>query len=159
MSDPVNKQPETSYLVRFPDCDPFNHLNNARYLDYFMNAREDHLLQYYGFSPYQQIKESGESWVVVQNQIAYLRPALLMETVRIRSVLRYWGDKSILVEMTMWDNAGSRAKALLWSTFVHYNIRTQQSVPHSDELRDRFRHLEDPFPEPVSFADRVSGLR
>ena len=30
-------------MTRFSDCDPFGHLNNARYIDYFINAREDHL--------------------------------------------------------------------------------------------------------------------
>ena len=28
-------------IIRFQDCDPYSHLNNGRYLDYFMNARED----------------------------------------------------------------------------------------------------------------------
>ena len=29
--------------VRFQDCDPFGHLNNARYIDYFLNARQDQI--------------------------------------------------------------------------------------------------------------------
>ncbi len=27
--------------IRFQDCDPFNHLNNAAYINYLINARED----------------------------------------------------------------------------------------------------------------------
>jgi len=34
--------------IRFQDCDPFNHLNNSKYIDYFINTREDQLLEYYG---------------------------------------------------------------------------------------------------------------
>ncbi len=34
-----NKEPETQIVIRFQDCDPFGHLNNARYIDYFVNAR------------------------------------------------------------------------------------------------------------------------
>ena len=41
---------ESSHLIRFPDCDPFNHLNNARYLDYFINAREDQVWDAYGIN-------------------------------------------------------------------------------------------------------------
>jgi len=36
-----NKILQSTYQVRFQDSDPFRHLNNARYLDYFVNARED----------------------------------------------------------------------------------------------------------------------
>jgi acyl-CoA thioester hydrolase len=35
----LEKVPESEALIRFPDCDPFNHLNNSRYIDYFINAR------------------------------------------------------------------------------------------------------------------------
>ena len=31
--------PETIHRVHFQDCDMLGHLNNARYLDYFLNAR------------------------------------------------------------------------------------------------------------------------
>ncbi|WP_192348725.1 hypothetical protein [Algoriphagus sp. Y33] len=36
---PVEKIPESNSVIRFQDYDPFNHLNNARYIDYFINAR------------------------------------------------------------------------------------------------------------------------
>ena len=44
----VPKVLESNMKIRFQDCDPFNHLNNAAYLNYFMNAREDHLIENYG---------------------------------------------------------------------------------------------------------------
>ena len=69
----IIKRPESRVLIRFPDCDPFNHLNNSRYLDYFINAREDHLYLHYQFNPYEYAKEKLLAWVVTQNQISYLR--------------------------------------------------------------------------------------
>jgi acyl-CoA thioesterase FadM len=39
--------PKSFYTIRFGDCDLFGHLNNARYLDYFINAREEHLKERY----------------------------------------------------------------------------------------------------------------
>jgi acyl-CoA thioester hydrolase len=73
----TNNTFESEAVIRFPDCDPFNHLNNARYLDYFMNAREDHLMRGMDFNIYQVAQAQGISWVVGRNQIAYLRPAML----------------------------------------------------------------------------------
>ena len=48
-SDTLPQELESTTHIRFQDCDPFGHLNNAQYLDYFMNAREDHLLANYAF--------------------------------------------------------------------------------------------------------------
>src|SRR5215218_5334670 len=103
---------ESSSLIRFPDCDPFNHLNNARYIDYFINAREDHLRAQLDFNIYAYAREHGRSWVVRQNQIVYLRPAFLMEVVVIDSTVLRFGDKDILVEMKMWDEAKSKLKSV-----------------------------------------------
>ncbi len=44
----MNKTPHSLYTIRFTDCDPFGHLNNGRYIDYLLNAREDHLKTEYG---------------------------------------------------------------------------------------------------------------
>jgi acyl-CoA thioester hydrolase len=100
----LQKTWESKSLIRFPDCDPFNHLNNSRYLDYFINAREDHLLKFHHFNIYELAREKGISWVVSKNQIVYLRPALLMETVVIQSTLGRMDEKEILVEMSMWNS-------------------------------------------------------
>lgn len=155
----MEKTPFSKYQIRFPDCDPFNHLNNARYLDYFMNAREDHLMKYYQFSPYQRIKEAGTSWVVSENRIAYIRPALLMEEVLISSSLRRWGDSDVQVEMLMWDKDQSKIKSVLWARFVHFNIRTQKVESHTPDLTERFQVLENPFPSAMSFEERTKELK
>ena len=49
---------ESKVLIRFSDCDPFNHLNNARYIDYFINAREDQLLANINFNIYIILRQS-----------------------------------------------------------------------------------------------------
>ena len=78
---------ESKAKIRFQDCDPFNHLNNGSYINYFMNHREDQLIEHYNIDVYNMAKAEGKSWVSNSNQIAYLRPALLMETVVIESQL------------------------------------------------------------------------
>src|SRR5215216_1790987 len=97
------KRPESIVIIRFPDCDPFNHLNNARYIDYFINAREDHLVTNLNFNIYHHAAQFGLSWVVGKNQIAYLKPAFLMETVVIDSTLLKLGEREVSVEMRMWN--------------------------------------------------------
>ena len=150
---------ESKVLIRFPDCDPFNHLNNARYIDYFINAREDHIMANLNFNIYQYAAEQGYGWVVSKNQIAYLKPAFLMETVAVDSTLLNAGEREVLVEMKMWNERKDRLKAVLWSHFVHVNIKTQKPENHSAQLLEIFRPFENPLPLLLDFDDRVEQLR
>jgi thioesterase-3 len=124
-------------IIRFQDCDPYAHLNNGRYLDYFMNAREDQLWKAYDFNIYAYSRQTGLGWVVTQNQIAYLRPALLMEEVTMESQLMEAKPKFVQVEMRMYD-ADRKLKSLLWAQFIHADIRQGKSVAHSEELQQLF---------------------
>ncbi|HXS35537.1 MAG TPA: acyl-CoA thioesterase, partial [Flavipsychrobacter sp.] len=128
------------------------------YFDYFINAREDHLTKYYNFNIYQVAKEQGISWVVTKHEIAYFKPALLMEKVVIQSAIRKMGEKDILVEMMMWNKDKSILKSLLWTNFTHINLMTQKSEKHSDEFINKFKVFEIPL-ENISFEERVGQLK
>jgi thioesterase-3 len=158
MSD-IQKTWATEYLIRFPDCDPFNHLNNSRYLDYFINAREDHLLRFHHFNIYELAREKGISWVVSKNQIVYLKPALLMEKVTIESTLIRMDEREIDVEMTMWNDNKTVMKAFLWTTFVHFNLKTQRREIHSADLINAFQPYCTSLPASLSFELRLEQLR
>jgi YbgC/YbaW family acyl-CoA thioester hydrolase len=155
----MNKLWQSKILIRFPDCDPFNHLNNARYIDYFINAREDHIMSNMGFNIYQFAAETGLSWVVGKNQIVYLKPAFLMETIVIDSTILRLGEKDLLVEMRMWNERKDKLKSVLWSNFVHINMKTQKPEKHSQELMDKFRPLENPMIVRLDFDERIEQLR
>ncbi|HXB28943.1 MAG TPA: acyl-CoA thioesterase [Puia sp.] len=155
----LQKTWESKYLIRFPDCDPFNHLNNSRYLDYFINAREDHLMKFHHFNIYELARDKGISWVVSKNEIAYLRPALLMETVIIQTSLIRIDDQEITVEMSMWNLDKTILKAFLWSTFVHFNLITQRREKHSAELLHAFVRYSIDLPESVRFDERLEILK
>ncbi len=150
---------ESKALIRFSDCDPFNHLNNARYIDYFINAREDHLLAYLNFNIYHFAAEHGLGWVVSKNQIAYLKPAFLMETVVIDSTLLQLGATDLLVEMKMWNERRDKLKSVLWMNLVHINIKTQKPENHSQNLLDTFAPFINAIDDTVSFDERVNQLR
>ena len=150
---------ESKVLIRFSDCDPFNHLNNARFIDYFINAREDHLLANLNFNIYHFAAEYGLGWVVSKNQIAYLKPAFLAETVVIDSALLRLGATDLLVEMRMWNEHKDKLKSVFWMHLVHINIKTQKTENHSQNLLDTFKPFEDPIDSNISFDERVNQLR
>ncbi|MDQ3016982.1 MAG: acyl-CoA thioesterase [Bacteroidota bacterium] len=143
-------------IVRFQDCDPYAHLNNGRYLDYFMNAREDQVWKEYDFNIYEYSAKTGLGWVVTQNQIAYLRPATLMEEVTIESQLIEVRPKFIQIEMRMYDTL-RQLKSLLWVHLVHVDIRKAKATDHDAALQSLFDALYIPIEE-KDFNARLKQL-
>ena len=155
----LKKEVESKTKIRFPDCDPFNHLNNSRYIDYIINAREDQLLANYGFDIYHLAAEKGVGWVSAQTQISYFFPAHLNEEVTIQTRLVGATEKSLLLEGLMWDSDKTSLKAVMWAKLVHYNLKMKRSERHSTELMDFFGQIVYPFSEETNFDERVKSLR
>lgn len=126
---------QSFYTVRFSDCDPFRHLNNARYIDYFLNAREDHLKEHYEMD-LASFYHTGQGWMVLQHEIRYLRPANFNERVCIRSGLLSAGPDHLLVEMLMLDESQKQLKALLHTRFVPVSLHTGRKEPHTVEFME-----------------------
>lgn len=145
-------------VVRFQDCDPYGHLYNSKYIDYFMNAREDQLLENYNLDIYALSTSEGIGWVVAQNQIAYLQPALLMERVWITTKIIDHSAKMITVEFEMWNAHESTLKALMWSRFVHYDLKTKRSITHAPEFQEMFKQVHYPI-DTQSFEERIKTMR
>ena len=153
------KEPESKVKIRFSDCDPFNHLNNSRYIDYMINAREDQLIEYYGFDAHQVARSQGIGWVSAQTQIAYLHPAYPNEVVTVQTRLLLASDRSLLLEALMWDGGKTVLKSVMWARLVHYNISERRSQPHSADLMDFFNQIVFPLSADASFEERVAQLK
>ena len=153
--------PETSRRVHFQDCDPFGHLNNARYLDYFLNAREDHIAEHYALNMGQLARGQGAAWVITKHHISYLKPARQGVEVRICTQLIHFDNSSLVVEMQMRDATGDRLLALLWSEMVFVTVPAGIRTDHSDALMDLLDQVDVDTVEYDSdgFDERVSYVR
>ena len=72
--DPNKQYPKKLYskaVIRFQDCDPLKHLNNAKYFDYFFNAREDQVATIYEFD-YNDYFEHNQTSCKVNKNLAKL---------------------------------------------------------------------------------------
>lgn len=148
----MNKYPNSSYLIRFSDCDLFGHLNNARYIDYFLNAREDHLRMAYQFnlSAYYQ---QGISWLVGAHEINYLKPAMYNEEVSISSMLISATEQMLVVELQMTNLEQTDLKAIMWTRFIPVNVQTGKRENHPAEFMKFAKGIE------VQDVEIESGLR
>ncbi len=127
---------ESRVIVRFQDCDPLMHLNNAKYFEYFFNAREDQVSKLYGFSFEAMYRELKTSWVVYQHQISYVKPALISEWVRITSRVIYFNEDTMVTEYFMTNDQRDQLKTVLWTTSKHISINTGKRTPHPQEVMD-----------------------
>ena len=145
-------EPHSFYPIRFSDCDPFGHLNNSRYIDYFLNAREDHLREHYQFFFPDWIKK-GFGWVVAEHEINYLKPADAYEIVCIQTSLIDYSDSQLIVEAIMTDEKRQQLKAVQWSRFVFVNIKAGKKEKHLPELAELLTALKN------NKVDAAAGLK
>jgi acyl-CoA thioester hydrolase len=134
------------------------HLYNAKYIQYFLDVREDQVQAEYNFNPIDHLSETGRGWAVVQNQISYLRACHFNETVIIESFIRNFNSLLMEVEYTMWDVDHKIARSVLWTRFVYIEAKKHKAVAHTPELMHMFGQVVVPLGD-VSFDQRVAYYR
>jgi acyl-CoA thioester hydrolase len=144
--------------VRFQDADPYKHLNNSKYIDYLINAREDQVEAAYKLNFVDIAQQRNLGWVVAQQQIAYLKPAYVWETLYIESQITQASKRHIEVEVRMWDEQRTQLKAFLWVRFVVVGVREQRVKEHPEDLMALFEEVLLPVEE-ANFEARQAYWR
>jgi len=142
INQPLVKEPEGTYFIHFQDCDALQHLNNARYFDYFLNAREEHTARYYNLNLLEQARRLQAQWVITNHQIAYLKPADHGHRVIIQTRLIHFDNSSLVIEGVMLNEEKNQLKALLWTTMRFVSLQTGKPTDHPDELMDMLEQLD-----------------
>lgn len=149
---------ESKSIIRFHDCDPFNHLNNSSYIDYFFNHRNDEVQAVHNIDVYAMAKKTGKSWVSSVNQIAYLNPAVTNEVVTIQSQMIQFSDTELLVEMRMYNEDKTQIKAVFWASLVYFNFIRKKREKHDDDLMQQFEEALTPV-KATTFEKRIAELK
>lgn len=129
---------QTLIKVRGYHLDVYQHVNNARYLEFLEEARWEWLEKQDAFN---WLTENNLAFVVVNININYRRPALLGNLLCINSRLVQLNGKSGVIgqEVTLQDDGSVIADATL--TFVCIDLKTQKALPIEGELRTRMETL------------------
>ncbi|MBN9311967.1 MAG: thioesterase [Chryseobacterium sp. 39-10] len=154
----MEKEISSLVKIRFSDCDPIGHLNNVRYLEYMLNAREDHVESAYGFTYEEYTRKTACTWITVQNEIAYLREVRYNAKVWITSKTIEIGDRISKVEIIMKSEDGKTIHSVLWLTVIYFDMKTRKSITQPEDMKMLFGkflvHLNE-----KDFASRVAALR
>lgn len=122
-----------------------------------LNAREDHVEQNYGFTYEQYTRETGCTWVTVQNEIAYLREVRYNSTVEITSKTIFVDDLTAVVELLMKDENGT-VHAVFWLTVIYFNMKTRKAEKMPESTIQKFAHFLVEI-EQKTFKERVGYFR
>ncbi|EKS7106371.1 MULTISPECIES: YbgC/FadM family acyl-CoA thioesterase [Enterobacter cloacae complex] len=127
---------QTKIKVRGYHIDVYQHVNNARYLEFLEEARWDGLESSESF---QWMTSHNIAFVVVNININYRRPAVLGDVLTITSQLQQLNGKSgVLTQAVTLDPEGlAVADALI--TFVCIDLKTQKALPLEGELREKLQ--------------------
>ncbi len=122
-----------SLEIRFRDIDALGHVNNAVYLSYIEQTRAKYLE---GLG----LRGSHPTTILVGNEIDYLRPVLLHESLEVKMRCTEIGRKSLKFEYEIHANNELAARAK--STHVWFDFAANTSVPVSPEAIAKLEALE-----------------
>lgn len=144
--------------IRFMDCDPMGHLNNSKYIDYMLNARDDHMAEHYEYTHEEYAHKTGCVWIIIQNEIAYLKEVRYNQEVIISSKLIEMNDRTCKIELLMKDSNAEKIHAVLWVTLIHFNLKTRKSEVVGEDVFATNEKLLSKV-EQTDFQSRANFLR
>lgn len=129
---------QTTIKVRGYHLDVYQHVNNARYLEFLEEARWEWLEQAEAFH---WLQEQKLAFVVVNININYRRPAVLGDVLTIESEITQLNGRSGIIAQRVMLAGQETVVADAALTFVCIDLRTQKAVALEGELRDRLARL------------------
>ncbi len=116
--------------VRFRDCDPMGHVNNAVYLTYLENAR------------FALWKAQGMQGVILARaEVDYRAQARYGDELETRIRLEGLGRSSFRYEYEVVDVATDRIVITARTVQVHFDYEKQEPVELSDAVREKLHRL------------------
>jgi len=121
---------QKTFDIAWGDMDALGHVNNARYFDYFQEARIEWLRDI-------NIHLTGKTGpVVIHVACTYLKPVIYPATVTIRSSSHSLGNSSLIMDHDLYQNEILMAQGVSKVVWVDY-IQAK-SVPLPESIRQFF---------------------
>jgi acyl-CoA thioester hydrolase len=119
--------------VRFRDCDPMGHANNAVYLTYLEQARFAHWRSLWGFGSRRDIP----GVILARAEIDFRRPVRCGDLLDVRIGLAGIGRTSFTYDYEIVDAAGNLV-ATAKTVLVMYDYAANTPVPIPNDIRALF---------------------
>ena len=124
--------------VRYGDLDPQGHLNNAKYLTYFEQARIRYLETLGLFARGQSFMEIGV--IVADIHIKYLAPVYLGAAITVGVRTTSVSNRSFTLQQTIQDENKTYADGTV--VLVAYDYRAHKTTPVLEDWRNKIAQFE-----------------
>ena len=126
--------------VRYGDLDPQGHVNNAKHLTYFEQARIHYMIELGLFTRDQSFMQIG---VIVANiNITYLEPIYFGQNVKVGVQALKIGGKSMTWNQNIVDADSGRELARGEVIIVTYDYKDEKTIPVPQGWRERITAFE-----------------
>lgn len=126
--------------VRYGDLDPQGHVNNAKHLTYFEQARIAYLIELGLFSKDQSFMEIGV--ILADLHITYLEPVYFGQNIKVGVHVAKLGNKSMTWEQNIIDGVTGREIAKGVIIMVTYDYGASKTIPIPHEWREKISTFE-----------------
>ena len=126
--------------IRYGDLDPQGHVNNAKYLTYFEQARVYYLIQLGLFNRDQSFMDVGV--IVADIHITYHIPIHYDDQVKIGVRTSKIGNKSMTMEQWVMNRETGEVHAEGTVILVTFDYREHRTISVPDEWREKITSFE-----------------
>jgi len=126
--------------VRYGDLDPQGHVNNAKHLTYFEQARIAYMVELGLFTKDQSFMEIGV--ILADVHITYLAPIYFGEPIKVGVHISKLGTKSMTWMQNIVDAKTSKELAKGEVIMVTYDYKEEKTVNIPHEWREKIKSFE-----------------
>ena len=126
--------------VRYGDLDPQGHVNNAKHLTYFEQARIHYMIELGLFTRDQSFMQIGV--IVADVHITYLEPIYFGQNLQVGVHAAKLGTKSMTWEQNIVDATTGSELARGEVIIVTYDYKDEKTIPVPQEWRERITAFE-----------------
>ena len=126
--------------VRYGDLDPQGHVNNAKHLTYFEQARIHYMIELGLFTRDQSFMQIGV--IVADVHITYLEPIYFGQNIKVGVHAVKLGSKSMTWEQNIVDTDRGTEVARGEVIIVTYDYKDEKTIPVPQAWRERITTFE-----------------
>lgn len=126
--------------VRYGDLDPQGHVNNAKHLTYFEQARIAYWIEMGFFTKDQSFMEIGV--ILADVHITYLGPIYFGQSIKVGVHVAKMGNKSMTWEQNIIDVESSKELAKGEVVVVAYDYKEEKTIPIPQEWKEKITQFE-----------------
>ena len=126
--------------VRYGDLDPQGHVNNAKHLTYFEQARIAYMIELGLFTKDQSFMEIGV--ILADVHITYLAPIYFGEQIKVGVHIAKLGTKSMTWNQNIVDAKAGKELAKGEVVMVTYDYKEEKTINIPHEWREKIKHFE-----------------